>query len=483
VKGIPDDSLGRTRFVAVALGGGALLSELPQLGNELRSPQYTRLAAAAIMAILVLLVYTYLRGRARWWNVPVLPVLVAVGGAGLHDPLLGTALALSNLVVFSLYGSTRMWLARAVGTLLGLIAAVAISPRAADRPMAWNSPTVIGVLPQLLLMALLIRGIYVAMRRMERSARRDAVLARTGQAMIGKTDLAQVRAIGRQAAAELAELCPGVAMLVVRRRADGLRIVTLAGAPDELRDRAVPDELIADPARLAELLPGHRWWKIDPLGADPATAEVLIALGGRRPVPTEVLDGFRTCSNQVILAEQTCRAHAELEHLAHHDHLTRLPTRTKFFRTLEGALVSAEAGAVALLNVDLDDFKQVNDRYGHPSGDELLAEVAARLAEVAAGRGLAARFGGDEFAILLTGLSGTAEAREIADRLGARLAEPVALSAATVTPGASIGIATSEPGITAAELSRRADLAMYSAKAAGKRRIEAFGPACARMPV
>jgi diguanylate cyclase (GGDEF)-like protein len=318
--------------------------------------------------------------------------------------------------------------------------------------------------------AVLMRSTYLAMRRMETAGRREAVLARAGHAMIGRTDAAEVRAIGGQAAAELAALSPGVAMLVIRREGGALRITNLAGAPDDLRGRRVS----LDPAVLSALLPGYGWWQIDALGADPSTADVLIAVGGRRPVPTDVVDAFRTCSHQVVLAEQGCRVHAELHHLAHHDQLTQLPTRAKFFRTLQRALAAAEPGTIALLNVDLDDFKQVNDRYGHAAGDELLVEVGGRLAEAADGRGLAARFGGDEFAVLLTGLSGEAEAHRIAARLTARLAEPVHLSAATVTAGASVGVATAEPGILPSELTRRADLAMYAAKAAGKHRIEAF---------
>ena len=475
--------LGRIRLAAVGVGGLGVLTQLPQLGNPLRSAQFVRLSAVAIVAILVILVHTYLVGRARWWTVPLLPTLVAVGAAGLKDPVAGTALGMISLAVLSLYGSTRMWLTRTVGGIIAIAAGVAISPLSAGRPMSWDSPTVLGVLPQVLLMAVLMRGIYVGMGRMARGAQRDALLARAGHAMIGMTDVAEVRALGRQTADQLAALSPGVALLVVRRDADGWRITNLVGAPDELRGRPVSPAMIAEPALFAELLPGYRWWQTDALGADPAAADALIAVGGRRPVPTEVMDAFRTCAHQVVLAELGCRVHAELEHLAHHDHLTQLPTRAKFFRTLERALETADGGMVALLNVDLDDFKQVNDRYGHAAGDELLVEVGSRLSEVAAGRGLAARFGGDEFALLLTGLSGPGEAQAIADRLAARLAEPVLLTAGPVPAGASIGIATAEPGVTPAELTRRADLAMYSAKAGGKQRVEAFGPDCRRMPV
>ncbi|GAA2603839.1 hypothetical protein Adu01nite_34970 [Paractinoplanes durhamensis] len=87
---------------------------------------------------------------------------------------------------------------------------------------------------------------------------------------------------------------------------------------------------------------------------------------------------------------------------------------------------------------------------------------------------MAARYGGDEFAVLLTGLSGPDEADQIATQLRAQLAAPIALAAATVTVGASVGIAMAEPGLTVAELTLRADVAMYGAKAAGKNRTETF---------
>jgi diguanylate cyclase (GGDEF)-like protein len=219
------------------------------------------------------------------------------------------------------------------------------------------------------------------------------------------------------------------------------------------------------------LLPGFRSWQVDSLGVDPAHCEMFMVVAGRRGVAGEVLDAFRTLSHQVLLAENSCRAHADLEHLAHHDHLTQLPTRAKFFRTLQTAVDGAPAGTVALLNVDLDDFKQVNDRYGHAVGDELLVEVALRLTATG---GVAARFGGDEFALVLTGLNGPLQAEGIADRLGARLAAPMRLAGGTVTVGASIGVAMAEPGITIAELTRRADLAMYTAKAAGKNQVSTF---------
>jgi diguanylate cyclase (GGDEF)-like protein len=351
---------------------------------------------------------------------------------------------------------------------------VAVSAGSGERPLTWHSPTVLGVLPEVLLMAVLIREIHRATYRQERAARRESLLARAGLAMLGVTDAQQIREVGRRTAAELTALHPGITMLALRRQPGGLHVSTAAGAPEEVRGRVISESAITDHTVLDELMPGFRVWHVDSLGADVADADVFIAVGGRRRIPTDVLDSFRNLSHQVVLAEKGSQAHAELEHRAHHDHLTELPTRAKFVQALEDAV--AGPGRVAVLNVDLDDFKQVNDGYGHGAGDELLVQVAARLTAVAAGRGMAARLGGDEFAVLLTDLDSQREAEGIAQLLCATLATPVVLSAATVTVGASIGVAMAEPGVSVSELTRRADMAMYSAKSAGKNRIEAFPP-------
>ncbi|MEU4242297.1 GGDEF domain-containing protein [Actinoplanes sp. NPDC026619] len=470
---LPESSLERTRLVALAIGGLAVLSEMAQIGNALRSPEYLRLSAACIVLTLLVLLGVYVRGRTSWWSAAVLPVLVTIGGAGLKDPVAGTALALATTVVLSLYGSTRLWAARVIGAVIAVPAAVAISPDSGGRLMTWNSPTVLGVLPQILLMAVLTRGIYLSLRRQERTAARESLLARAGHAMLGVTDVEQVREVGRRTADGLVALSPGVVLLVLRRSRGGLVVSTAAGVLDGVRGSRLELRAVAEPARLTELVPGMREWHVDALGADPETAEVYIAVGGRRRVHTDVVDSFRNLSHQVVLAENGCHAHAELEHRAHHDELTALPTRAKLQGAIADALNRNPGGTVALLNIDLDDFKQVNDGYGHAAGDELLVAVASRLMTAVRGRGLAARYGGDEFALLLTGLSGRHEADEIAAEVRAHLTAPMALTVATVTVGASVGVAMAEPGITVTELTNRADAAMYTAKTAGKSRSAA----------
>ncbi|WP_262281515.1 EAL domain-containing protein [Micromonospora sp. MA102] len=167
------------------------------------------------------------------------------------------------------------------------------------------------------------------------------------------------------------------------------------------------------------------------------------------------------------------RLSAEREQLADLDPLTGLPNRKALLTEVaEQVHLHAERAArgepdahLALLLLDLDRFKHVNDALGHAVGDRLLVEVSARLIEVVDGEDLVARLGGDEFAIVVPGLTGTDQARERADRVVAALAEPVPLDGLPLDVGGSIGIALfPEHGEDFATLMRHADVAMYDAK-------------------
>ncbi|MFZ3567998.1 putative bifunctional diguanylate cyclase/phosphodiesterase [Streptomyces sp. BH097] len=179
------------------------------------------------------------------------------------------------------------------------------------------------------------------------------------------------------------------------------------------------------------------------------------------------------------------RLQAQLQHNAEHDPLTDLPNRSLFTKRVGQALAGRRAGdlGTAVLFIDLDGFKQVNDTIGHQAGDELLVQAARRLAESVRASDTAARFGGDEFAALIVGDGGrdhTAREQqiyELADRLRITLSQPYTIEGHDgVRVAASIGVAFAEPDITAGELLRNADLAMYRAKAAGKGRVELYAP-------
>ena len=170
-----------------------------------------------------------------------------------------------------------------------------------------------------------------------------------------------------------------------------------------------------------------------------------------------------------------------LSYLANHDELTGLTNRTAFYEIADKALRRARRvqTRAALLFVDLDGLKHVNDTLGHEEGDELLRAVAGRLERAAREGDTVARLGGDEFAVLLESVQSEHEAATAAGRLNAAIAQPLALGGArsrVVT--ASIGIALqSAPDETGAQLLRAADAAMYRAKGRGGNRYEFFDSA------
>ena len=155
----------------------------------------------------------------------------------------------------------------------------------------------------------------------------------------------------------------------------------------------------------------------------------------------------------------------QLDHaiaLATHDPLTGLPNRTLFNERLDAQLARREL--IAVLLIDLDGFKEVNDTLGHALGDELLIEIGQRLQPLLPAPDLIARLGGDEFAVLMR-VAGDADATARVDALLARIREPFDIAGLDFDIDASIGIAMAEdPALTAADLIRRADVAMYSAK-------------------
>jgi diguanylate cyclase (GGDEF)-like protein/PAS domain S-box-containing protein len=180
---------------------------------------------------------------------------------------------------------------------------------------------------------------------------------------------------------------------------------------------------------------------------------------------------------QGYLLEITARKDVEeqLRHQAFHDALTELPNRALFTDRVEHALVvRAEGGGdIAVLFVDLDDFKAVNDTYGHPAGDELLRAVGRRLRDAVSPRHTVARIGGDEFAILVEGGSGMQGAANTAEGILGKFHEPFDVDGGEVFVTPSIGIAV---GDDADELLRSANVAMYRAKTSGGAQYLVYAP-------
>jgi diguanylate cyclase (GGDEF)-like protein len=164
-------------------------------------------------------------------------------------------------------------------------------------------------------------------------------------------------------------------------------------------------------------------------------------------------------------------ARREVEHRSLHDSLTGIPNRVLLYDRIEHAIASADrhGTVVGIAFVDLDRFKRVNDTFGHAVGDEVLVEVARRLASVIRTVDTPARLAGDEFVVLLADLPAEADARgrvvaEVCERLRRVLAEPITAAGASVALTASVGVVVPAAPASAEELVHQADVAMYAAK-------------------
>ncbi|RKS68056.1 diguanylate cyclase (GGDEF)-like protein [Motilibacter peucedani] len=249
----------------------------------------------------------------------------------------------------------------------------------------------------------------------------------------------------------------------------GVPAGALSTGPHEWLGRVHPDDLPALQAALDDTVEGR-------VPALEAQHRLHTGAGGWRWMLSRALRVVSP-SGEVRLVGSLTDVHArrtleeQLRHEASFDALTGLPNRALFLRRLTAAVERAAEGGTggAVLFIDLDGFKAVNDTLGHAAGDELLVEVARRMEEVLRGGDTAARLGGDEFAVLLDGTAGRPEAERAAQRLQDAIGRPVQLGATSVTVSASIGVAAPLDGSSAVEaVLRCADEAMYAAKAAGK---------------
>ncbi len=173
------------------------------------------------------------------------------------------------------------------------------------------------------------------------------------------------------------------------------------------------------------------------------------------------------------VTDNMLKSEERAQHLAGHDTLSGLPNRLRFIEHLSALLARCETdgGGLAVLFIDLDKFKEINDTYGHAAGDEVLVGCAERMASQLRANDVLARFGGDEFAVIQTGVKSAHDAELLARRLIDAIRPAFHIGEAEAYVGASIGVALApENGKDAAELMRLADIAMYRAKNEGRNR-------------
>ncbi|HUP68243.1 MAG TPA: EAL domain-containing protein [Acidimicrobiales bacterium] len=260
----------------------------------------------------------------------------------------------------------------------------------------------------------------------------------------------------------------------------------VAGLVHSRRETVVLDNYSGWPGGLRQVRDaGFRFMIASPVwcGGELVGALVAGSLARRTPRPHEVecLDLLAAQAgaalNNARLFSERRAFEARLEHQAFHDALTNLPNRALFLDRLEQALARTrrDGAPIGVLFMDLDRFKMVNDSLGHDVGDELLAAVAQRLNECLRPGDTLARYGGDEFTVLLERLKSDADAIDVAERLLRSLAAPFILQEREVFVSASIGVSfTKEPMAEEGDPLREADLAMYRAKERGKGRWEVF---------
>jgi diguanylate cyclase (GGDEF)-like protein len=219
-------------------------------------------------------------------------------------------------------------------------------------------------------------------------------------------------------------------------------------------------------------------WRTSVAIANRPTESVLQLKDGRtfaihhEPMP----DGGWVATHEDVTERR--RAQAQIERMVRHDALTGLPNRVLFRERLNEAVGRGSAGeALAVLCIDLDRFKGVNDTLGHPVGDQLLRAAAQRLCECVRQGDLVARLGGDEFAIIQAEAAQPAAAKALAERLVRMIAAPFEIAGHQVVVGASVGVVLSpHDGLDPDDLLKRADLALYDAKSAGRGTHSFFRP-------
>jgi diguanylate cyclase (GGDEF)-like protein len=237
----------------------------------------------------------------------------------------------------------------------------------------------------------------------------------------------------------------------------------------------------ADPAETAYLDEiGHRTMVMIPLVAVGRTVGLVEVTSTRGDAfDARAVELASMLAGEAAMALENARLYDEIRHQALHDGLTGLANRVLFRDRVEHAVERSRrsGGQMAILFLDLDDFKTLNDTHGHARGDEVLAAAARRVAESIRPSDTAARLGGDEFAVLIEDVEDEAAALAVATRLADALREPLPLGLSAPRVAASIGVALGGPGgETADDLLRNADVAMYAAKTQSRGSAEIFRP-------
>jgi diguanylate cyclase (GGDEF)-like protein len=510
---MPTGVLGRIRWLFLGFTLINIVGMLPLL--VWRSTDLPAMRCAGVIACLVLAVLWvrgYRRARFPVGGIPFesAALLVLTVAVAVPEQALGVLFAAANFR--AMYGSKRDLLVTVVALVLAYLGGHLINegPTLSSGFAAFG-PQMIGLPVSAVMMYMLARNLA----RHERSAARERALAGAGAELMAATSPDEAIKAVLEAVLEMlsdAGVVVKRASLAANSGIDEMT-VTAARGVDADRIHGTRIDMKKIPLASFKTSPQQRQFSVDagvaqamatflgfaphigvvtltPLSVNGVSTGLLIVESAAE-LPAECGDGLLVLSAEAALSlgaiqltydlrrdiEQRQALEAQLTHQAFHDALTDMPNRTLFANRTQHAIDrSRKSGLrVAVLFVDLDGFKTINDSLGHEVGDQLLVELSARLRASSTEGTLVARLGGDEFAVLLEEVTESASPMRLAQSTLDLLSRSTWLGGREVSVEASIGIATSTLDTQhAGELLRNADMAMYTAKHAGKGRYAVF---------
>ncbi len=482
----PEGIVEGTRWLFVMLVLASLLLALPApLADGHSTMRLVGVAGAVVLGLSVCA--GYLRRSAPLAMDLVDAVALLAFALASPEPTAAFSVVFAALWFRSLYGSGRRAVLRCSLYAGAVGASLPLWPYVPGHTGGVALGPLVGVFPTMFLTVVVGRRLAGSLWAREQGAHLDAVHSSAGSQLLGVTDELEIRKIAWAAYARVCAAVPGLRVLKVVTDGAALRVDGATGG-----FAGVPATL---PATVLSVFGGdggtgrqtvHRRVELDAAAGAPCSWACIplpdiqdgqgsswLLLGSPGSVSAEAVVAVASLANQVALALRNSEVHHELSVQATLDSLTGLVNRMSFNAALSTAVAATAAGETSVLFVDLDDFKDVNDVFGHGAGDNLLREVAARLREATRPQDLCARLGGDEFAVLLRD-TGCEAAAKVAQRIVELVAAPVQVGGADAYVGASVGVATATSVTDLEQLIHHADVAMYAAKANGKGRIQIF---------
>jgi diguanylate cyclase (GGDEF)-like protein len=484
--GRPAGILEETRWLFLVLTLISLVLTLPDPLIHARVTGGPVLLASSVV-LATSWVITYVRGKGGLFEV-VDAVAVFMFTVACEVPSAVFGVLFAAMWFRSLYGSARDAVVRSLLYTGALAAAVAAWPRVVGRSDETELSHMLASLPILYLTVVVGRRMAASLAARERAQAIGGVYSDAARDLIALTDADAIRTVARRADDQVCALVPGLRIMKADRDGSWLLRDGVSGSWVDLPSR-LPVAVLGSVVHTAgsARYPVARTVELDAAAGErcawlclslPVVASIGIEswllVGAPRGVPEDVVAALRSLANHMALAFAVSQAHGELSAQARMDSLTGLANRAAFTDALTAAL-EGDTEFTSVLFIDLDDFKDVNDRFGHRAGDEALRDVADRLRRATRPSDLCARLGGDEFAVLLAD-AGEVVAADAARRVAAAIGAQMRRDRDVVRVGASVGAATAPAHSDPELLLHRADAAMYEAKNNRKRVDQRVGP-------